>query len=286
MSSRAQVYLLATAILSIAAPAGGQDDEIFGSGQIRGSSLEGIVYALPEGAQRLPSDYSDLPLEGRIYADQLDVPSRSWTSGFPGVTERFEWFAIVYSGRFRVREEGCYTFRLHSDDGSKLFIDGDLVVDNDGVHPPSSSRGERCLNSGSHRIRLEYFQGPRTEIALQFFYARAGAAEQVFPGEAFELGTPRRLQARRLLLLALLLSILGGGALAIQRGLRRPVSPPQATYVAPLVQAVPQKDLGVQRIPSEATMVSKYEIRVKPHTDRGAQTVAADPSLVTKEVRA
>ena len=73
-----------------------------------------------------------------------------------------------------------------SDDGSKLWIDDILVVDNDGLHAPAAKEAEYCLATGSHAIRVHYFQGPRTEVALQLTVAPPDGDFETFPN-AFEL---------------------------------------------------------------------------------------------------
>src|SRR5690242_14651052 len=97
------------------------------------NGLEGHIYALPADTRMLP-DFDTMSALGTIYTKELNIPRRSWTTGFPGVTDRFEWFGIEYKATFTVKKEGEYTFTLLSDDGSKLFIDDSLVVDNDGLH--------------------------------------------------------------------------------------------------------------------------------------------------------
>jgi outer membrane protein OmpA-like peptidoglycan-associated protein len=59
-----------------------------------------------------------------------------------------------------------YTFSLLSDDGSKLLIDGKVVIDNDGIHPPVEKKGTIKLRRGFHTIEVQYFQGPRYQVAL------------------------------------------------------------------------------------------------------------------------
>ncbi|MDP6543162.1 MAG: glycoside hydrolase family 127 protein [Phycisphaerae bacterium] len=44
-------------------------------------------------------------------------------------------FAIRFTGKIAIRENGWYTFYLVSDAGSRLSINGGKVVDNDGLHP-------------------------------------------------------------------------------------------------------------------------------------------------------
>jgi hypothetical protein len=106
--------------------------------------------------------------------------------GFPGVTTRFEWFAIDYTGRFWIDKPGRYTFTLASDDGSKLYIDDKQVIDNDGGHAIEEQTGHVKLNAGIHRIRVSYFQGPRFEVALILKVAGPGEALRIFSTDEFK----------------------------------------------------------------------------------------------------
>ena len=135
--------------------------------------LRGQIYALPENADKLP-DFSTLRPIGTISSRVLNVPAQSFEAGFPGVTDRFEWFAIDYRGAFTVPFTGEYRFRLTSDDGSKLKIDGRDVIDNDGVHGEQAVEGTVQLAEGVHSIEVQYFQGPRYEVALVLEIAPPG----------------------------------------------------------------------------------------------------------------
>jgi PA14 domain len=150
----------------------------FGSGQATPGALRGLVYFLPENTQKLPP-LSTLEPTATVYTNELDISPRSFTEGFPGVHDRIEWFAVQYEGRFSVAADGTYGFRLNSDDGSKLFVDGKLVIDDDGIHNTRSVGGQAHLSQGSHAIRVDYYQGPRTGIALQLFVTPPGGAEAI-----------------------------------------------------------------------------------------------------------
>jgi hypothetical protein len=82
-------------------------------------------------------------------------------------------------------------YYLPSDDGSRLFIDHKLVVDDDGVHSESSVAGAADLSAGRHMIEVQYFQGPATEVALQLWCTRPGGGEAVFPGCGLNLTRPQ-----------------------------------------------------------------------------------------------
>ncbi|NPA95890.1 MAG: OmpA family protein [Thermodesulfobacteria bacterium] len=146
---------------------------VFGSTKKNPFIFEGTIYFLPVGTKRLP-DFSRLKPVGKIYTPALNITPRSFLEGFPGVTNRFEWFAIDYKGRIYIKKPGTYTFALLSDDGSKLIIDGRTVINNDGIHPPIERRGTVFLGRGLHDIEVQYFQGPREEVALVLYLIEGG----------------------------------------------------------------------------------------------------------------
>ena len=146
--------------------------------------LRGEIYLLKPGTGKLPN-FNKLEPAGTIYTSSLNIPPREFDAGFPGVTDRFEWFAIDYTGRFWIEKPDKYRFSLVSDDGSKLYIDDRLVINNDGVHPPATAQGWAKLSGGLHRIRVSYFQGPRFQVALMLGIAGPGEPFRVFSTEEF-----------------------------------------------------------------------------------------------------
>lgn len=78
-------------------------------------------------------------------------------------------FGMVFEGFLHIPKVSDYTFHLGSDDGSRLFIDGEKVVDVDGVHPHTEASGKTKLTAGPHPIRVDYFQGGgEWTLTLQF----------------------------------------------------------------------------------------------------------------------
>jgi hypothetical protein len=160
-------------------------DGVFGrKQQITANDLVGKIYFLPEDTEQLP-DFTKLKAVGTIYADRIDITERHFEEGFPGVTDRIEWFGVQYSGKFGIKESGEYIFYLNSDDGSKLYIDGKLVIDNDGIHSPTEVEQSIMLSAGVHTLRVEYFQGPRYDIALQLFVAPPSGEKVIFSIDKF-----------------------------------------------------------------------------------------------------
>jgi hypothetical protein len=151
----------------------------FGTTVVIPSGLRGLIYHIEPNTSSLP-EFEKLRPRGSIYTSTLNIPKQSFRQGFPGVTSRFEWFAIDYFGRFWIEKPGLYRFCLTSDDGARLFIDNQLIADNDGIHMVQDRYASLRLAGGIHRIRVQYFQGPRFDVALILRYAPPGQDWRIF----------------------------------------------------------------------------------------------------------
>jgi hypothetical protein len=163
----------------------------FGDSVPISNGLKGRVYLLPDTTRHLP-DFDTLdPLPDPLYVTEINVPYQSWSVGFPGLRSRFEWFGIRYTGSFQPHQAGKYYFKLTSDDGSKLYIDDKLFINNDGIHADGPVSDSIYLSDSIHTIKLDYFQGPRYSLALQLYWNLGDSAYRIFPGKAFVLYPPK-----------------------------------------------------------------------------------------------
>jgi hypothetical protein len=159
---------------------------VFGTTVVLPSGLKGQIYNLKTNTSKLPN-FAHLKPVGAIYTSSLNIAPRAFTAGFPGVTDRSEWFAIDYTGRFWIEKPGDYSFELVSDDGSKLYIDDREIIDNDGAHVVQTRDGELNLTGGIHNIRVSYFQGRRYNLALILKVKGPGdAAWKIFSTEDYK----------------------------------------------------------------------------------------------------
>lgn len=134
------------------------------------------VYRSDVALSRLP-DLSKLVPITTFETETLNVTPREASKGFPGVPANLnliENYAIAFEGTLEVPRELRYRFYLMSDDGSKLWVNDQLVVDNDRVAGLASQSGEMSLSPGQHKLRIHYFQGARPTIALQFLVEEKG----------------------------------------------------------------------------------------------------------------
>ena len=116
-------------------------------------ALEANYYALVNPTV-LP-DFSQLvSYAGNLVAD-LNYPSTNDVFGDSG---RADNVGAVYTGWIEIPTTGLWTLTTTSDDGSKLWIGSDLVVNNDGLHGMVTVSGTRALAAGKHALRVEFFE--------------------------------------------------------------------------------------------------------------------------------
>lgn len=78
-------------------------------------------------------------------------------------------FGYQFHSLINIPEKGVYKFHIYSDDGARLFIDGQEVIDNDGSHSAGEATGKVALEKGFHEICVIYFEdymGQALEIGI------------------------------------------------------------------------------------------------------------------------
>ena len=103
-------------------------------------------------------------LDGRsVYDAVTEVGPHSPDSSYcrlkwraaPGLTDHF---SARWQGQLNVPEEHEYTFFLTSDDGSRLYVDDKIVVDQWRLQAGTTGAVSVRLAKGKHAIKLEYFE--------------------------------------------------------------------------------------------------------------------------------
>jgi hypothetical protein len=77
--------------------------------------------------------------------------------------QRNDFFGIEYNTWIKIPKDAIYKFYAYSDDGSKVFIDDTLVVDNDGSHSTQRADGKIALKAGYHKMKVLYFESYMSE---------------------------------------------------------------------------------------------------------------------------
>lgn len=131
------------------------------SGVISGTKKPGLRCDWHEAVVNRCAAMDTLPIRQTYTVDRIVIPE--------GVNGKR---ALCYSGYVEIDKAGVYTFLLGSDDGSKLYIADEVVVDNDGPHGPVELSGQIALGKGLHPLKLYYFDMNNGGfISLQLFDA-------------------------------------------------------------------------------------------------------------------
>ncbi|UCF20252.1 MAG: chitobiase/beta-hexosaminidase C-terminal domain-containing protein [Gemmatimonadota bacterium] len=128
------------------------------------------VYEQDGGWRRIP-DFDTLAPAASEIADRITHT----------VGGREEFFGLRFRGYISVPQTGVYGFHLASDDGSRLYVAGDTVVDNDGIHGTRERSGFAALEGGAHPIEIHFFQGAGG-VSLGLAIDGPGLERQEVPG--------------------------------------------------------------------------------------------------------
>ncbi len=133
----------------------------------------GVTYQYYEGTWEVLPDF-----------DQQTVVSTGTLPNFSlSPAQQNGSYGFQYTTYLNVTTPGEYTFYTTSADGSKLYINEQLVVDNDGIHAAREESGEIMLPAGRQKLRVEYFVHDRDDALLEVRYAGPGISKQLVPDE-------------------------------------------------------------------------------------------------------
>ncbi len=123
------------------------------------STLQGVTPGISvkyyQGEWTNIPDFSHLP---PISSEVLSSPS------FTSTTENIlgsglsDYMGASFSGYLDVPTSGVYCFFLTSDDGSRLYIDNSLLIDNDTRHNARERNAYLYMKQGVHKIGIDYFE--------------------------------------------------------------------------------------------------------------------------------
>ena len=106
-------------------------------------------------------------------------------NAYPGLDNRFksDWGAR-FSGLIDIPETGNWTFFINSDDGSELWVNGESLATNYGMHGMRERSGSVNLTEGLHEFRIEFFQGGGPH-GLIFSWQGPNTTKAAVPPSAF-----------------------------------------------------------------------------------------------------
>jgi len=117
--------------------------------------IEGVSYESYQGNWDLLADFSSLSKQPNVIAqgvvNSFTLPNANFT---PKIS--LPSFVTRFSSRITIEQTDNYQFYLSSVNGSRLFIDGQLLIDNDGQHELHERSNNIKLEQGEYDIIVEY----------------------------------------------------------------------------------------------------------------------------------
>jgi len=130
----------------------------------------GLSYKYTHGIYRMVNDFLDVPPLKSGVVSHFTIESR----------EKEQFFSFDYEGYINIPKDGEYTFYLATNDGGRLYIDGYLLLNNDGLHPIVEIDKPVTLNAGLHPLSVKYFQeGGRNGLIVS--WQGSGIEKQEIP---------------------------------------------------------------------------------------------------------
>ncbi|MFK8008952.1 MAG: OmpA family protein [Saprospiraceae bacterium] len=148
--------------------------------------FKGTAYEIPYKERynlKYHPKYEKYPIITEFEWDEIDIPETEDVNLFPSVNKRYG-FALILTSTVKISSEGWYKFSLNSDDGSLLWIEKKLLVNNDGTHQMLLKEDSIALVPGNYPIKIWYYQGFPDRYGFQFnasFYRKLNANESITP---------------------------------------------------------------------------------------------------------
>ncbi len=121
-------------------------------------SKPGLKAKLYAGSWDKLPDFKALFVSNELVVNELSLKQ----------VEQKEDFGVVFEGGLEVPTTGVYTLHLRSDDGSRLLLNGQLLIENDGIHGMKDVPANVALKAGKHSLQVQFFQ-KKGGVGLEFW---------------------------------------------------------------------------------------------------------------------
>ncbi len=227
--------------------------------------IQASIFRLNQEPVRMPN-FESLKKSTSVSSTLLstNIDFRDFSNSF--VQQKFGFstrFGMTLTGFIDIPSSDTWHIFIESDDGSKVFVDGSLLVDNDGLHGMFEQKGSRYLTKGKHQLLVEFSQWDFGGGLVMRWMSSQANQKQIIPASAFYVLSPNApapvvkdvQQINQDILTILPRTPMTGGG-----GGRRPPMPP--------VTVGPQ-----QAVDNEALLVAQKAKELRAEQDRLAKLV-------------
>ncbi|WP_345241015.1 PA14 domain-containing protein, partial [Nibrella saemangeumensis] len=130
--------------------------------------------------------YNNTSLSGTPVLSRLDPTINFfWNtdSPQPGVVNADE-FSVRWTGQVEAPVSGSYSFRTNNDDGTRVWVNNQLIIDNWAYQGPTPKEGSISLTAGQkYDIKVEYFEAAGGAQALLYWVVPGSGSAVIVPKE-------------------------------------------------------------------------------------------------------
>jgi fibronectin type 3 domain-containing protein len=118
--------------------------------------------------------FSNMDLTGTTVSRTDATVNFNWGTGAPVSGIGADHFSARWTGQILAVESGTYTFRTYSDDGVRLWVNGQLLINNWTDHAPTYDTATITLQAGQrYDLKVEYYENAGGAV-MQLEWLRPG----------------------------------------------------------------------------------------------------------------
>ena len=139
----------------------------------------------------LIAEYYNSPTLDYLACRQVDPTiDFNWGEGCPANGVGPDCFSIRWTGKLKPRYSETYTFTTASDDGVRLWVNGQLIVENWTDHPVTMNTGVADLRAGEEvDIKMEWYEN-RIHAVARLMWESASQAQEAVPATCLSASPP------------------------------------------------------------------------------------------------
>jgi hypothetical protein len=113
-----------------------------------------------------------------------------WGQGSPDSNIGAETFSVRWTGFVKAKYSQTYTFTTRSDDGVRLWVNNQKIIENWTNHAPTDNKGTIALQAGVvYPIKLEYYENYSGAV-VKLLWSSSSQSQEVIPSAQLFTGDP------------------------------------------------------------------------------------------------
>ena len=125
--------------------------------------------------------FGDISLSNLVFVRTDSAIDFNWALGAPDARLAVDNYSVRWTGRIKTGAAGLYTFYTQSDDGVRLWLNGQLVINNWSDHALVENSAALQLEAGVWvNVKMEFYERGLSAVA-RLLWAAPGQAKQVIP---------------------------------------------------------------------------------------------------------